>query len=372
MQKNTMASAKKNKNNLKEKIEVAEDLAKTNGKIKKLFSKRKISKRKIALIAILLVIVGTVFWAVKSRQKDQPIEVKIEKGTVTEDLILTGEIAAEKHARLTFPTSGKLAWVGVSEGTWVYQGQALVSLDKTPLDAAYQQAKATLRKYEATLENIHDQVKNHDRDETFATKDTRTTAEVNKDYAYDALRTAEYNLNNATLLAPFAGFISFIAHPAPGINVTLTETQVEIVDPATMYFIVSADQSEVVNLQTDQKVEIVLDSFPEDILKGKISYISHTPKADESGTVYSVKVIFDKENVNSDKIRVGMTGDAKFILGRKDEVLYVPPRFINSDAKGKFVRLGKKNSKVYIQTGIEGEERVEIIGDIKEGDMVFD
>jgi len=67
-----------------------------------------------------------------------------------------------------------------------------------------------------------------------------------------------------------------------------------------------------------------------------------------------------------------MTGDARFALSEKSDVLYVPPQFINSDKNGKYLRLGRKNNKVYIETGIEGEERVEVIGDTKEGDIVYD
>ena len=67
-----------------------------------------------------------------------------------------------------------------------------------------------------------------------------------------------------------------------------------------------------------------------------------------------------------------MTGDAKFILSQNEDVLFVPTRFINSDLNGRFVNLGKTNNKVYIETGLEGEERTEVKGDIKEGDTVYD
>jgi len=67
-----------------------------------------------------------------------------------------------------------------------------------------------------------------------------------------------------------------------------------------------------------------------------------------------------------------MGGDAKFVLSEKEGVLYVPPEFVNSDVNGKYVNLDKGNNKRYVEVGIEGEDRVEIIGDVKEGDVVYD
>jgi hypothetical protein len=36
------------------------------------------------------------------------------------------------------------------------------------------------------------------------------------------------------------------------------------------------------------------------------------------------------------------------------------------------VNLEKKNNKVSVEVGIEGEEMVEIVGDVKEGQVVYD
>jgi len=67
-----------------------------------------------------------------------------------------------------------------------------------------------------------------------------------------------------------------------------------------------------------------------------------------------------------------MTGDARFILNRKSDVLFTPNSFINSDKTGKFVNLGKTHKKTYIKTGLEGEELTEITTGVKEGDTIYD
>ena len=326
------------------------------------------------LIVLLIIIVAIVGWRIYSNQKaeKEAETATVETGAVSEELILTGEIKADLHAQMRFPTSGKLGWIGVSEGDWVYKGQALASLNKITLDAAYQQAMSNLRKYDATVNRVHDDLKDKDETETFTEIETRVTAEASKDYYYDALRTAEYNLRNANLVAPFAGFVTYTASSFAGVNVTFSDIQIELLDPATIYFDVSADQSEVTNLTIGQKVIVILDSFPDKEFEGEISYISYTPKAGEIGSVYEIKVIFPVIDPEFEHARVGMTGDAKFTLSEKQDTLYIPIEFINTDKEGKYINLGKINNKVYVEVGIEGEDIIEIKGDVKEGDIVFD
>ncbi|MFC1710174.1 efflux RND transporter periplasmic adaptor subunit [Patescibacteria group bacterium] len=328
-------------------------------------------KRVVILLIIIAVIVGWKYYSNQKAQRGAKTET-VKVGVIREELILTGDVVADLHAQMKFPTSGKLSWMGVSEGDWVWKGQALASLDRTTLDAAYQQARSNLRKYDATVDRVHDDLKDKDSTETFTEIETRVTAEATKDYYWDAFRTAEYNLRNANLYAPFAGLVTYISSSFGGVNVLFSDIQVELVDPKTIYFDVSADQSEVTSLKVGQKAIVVLDSFPDKEFEGEISYISYTPKAGEVGAVYEIKVIFPQEDPDFNKVRVGMTGDARFTLSEKMDALYIPVEFLNTDKQGKYVNLSRLNNKVYVEIGVEGEDTVEIIGDVKEGDVVFD
>lgn len=336
------------------------------------FPKIKFTKKRTIIFTVILALILAGFFFFRQKGKDGTVSTTVQKGTVKEELILTGEVKAEKHSLLAFPTSGKISWVGVTEGQKVNKGQALTSLDKTVLNTTYQQALNTYKDKQAAAEKAEDDVKNHATDETATQKSTRTTAQVARDSAWDAMLAAKYNLDNATILAPFAGIVSSLAYPSPGVNVSSTDTQVEIVDPATIYFEVDADQSEVTSVKDGQEVAVVLDSYQDKEFKGKVSFIAYTPKSGETGTVYKVKVEFENGALGESLPRIGMTGDARFILSQKENVLYVPPRFVNSDKDGKFVNLGKKGNKVKVEMGIEGEDRVEIVSGVKEGDILYD
>ncbi len=334
--------------------------------------KRKTIRISLTLaILVLALVVGINFFQSKKKES-QAEKFEVKKGTVSQDLVLSGQIKAEEDVKLFFPTAGKLAWIGVKEGNLVKKGRALASLDKTPLAAAYQQALNNIRLYEANLEATYDSLQGKDTSETFAQKATRTSSEVAKDNAYDALKIAKYNLDNATLIAPFTGIVTYVAHPYPLVNVPVGELQIEIVNPDTIYFEATADQDEVIKIKKDETVEIALDSFPDKKITGKISFISLTPSIEEQGAVYKIKVKLENKDELKDVVKIGMTGDARISLEKKENVLYAPSPFIKTDKKGKYVRVGSLKNKTYIKTGLEGEEYTEIEEGLKEGDILYD
>ncbi|HKZ34942.1 MAG TPA: efflux RND transporter periplasmic adaptor subunit [Patescibacteria group bacterium] len=329
-------------------------------------------KKKWIFLLLIVGLVGGVIWWRSSLGRKSPETAVVERGIVKEELILSGEMKAEKHTELHFSTSGEVTWIGATEGQWVKKGQRLAQLDAKNLNSTLEMAKADLRSAEAKLARVLDDVHGHDSDETFTQRETRTAAEVVKDKAYEAVLQAEKNLNGATLVAPFDGMVTSVVIPFSGINVLYSQPMIEVMNPETMYFEVSADQTEVTDLTLGQAVTIVMDSFADESFEGEVSYLGYTPKAGETGTSYLVKVKLQNVDTVAHKFRVGMTGDAKFLLSQKDNVLYLPPRFINSDGEGTYVKLEAENNKHYVETGIEGEDRVEVIGNLSEGEIVYD
>ncbi len=327
-------------------------------------------RKKVILITIFVVAV-ILFFIFKNNNKTVKTEV-VKKGKIQEVLILSGEINATNYAKLSYETSGKINYVGVKDGDIVKKGKLISQIDATVLNSSYQSAMSTLRMYEATAQNILDQVKNHSKDESFAQKDLRTTAESNKDKAYEAVVAAKRNLDGANLYAPFNGIITYLAHPFVGVYTSIGSVESEIIDPATIYFDVLADQTEVTKLSVGQKVEIVLDSFEEKTFVGKVLNISFLPKLGVSGSVYSVKGSFVYTDLLNSKFKIAMTGDANFTVSEKDDVLYVPNSFVKQDKMGSFIKTNKKGQKIFIKTGIESEDNTEIIGEVKEGMVIYD
>lgn len=330
-----------------------------------------VKKRWKLSLVLLVVIVGGI-WYFSSKNDNDLKTTTVQKGSISEELILSGTVNATNYAQLAFETSGKIVYVGVKEGDEVKKGKLLSKLDTTLLNSEYQKAMSDRRYTQANVENVHDQVKDNDDDESYAEKDTRTYSEVAHDKAYENVIKAKRSLDGASLFAPFDGIVTSVAYPFSGVNVMATIAQIELIDPTTMYMFVLADQTEVTKLFVGQKVEVILDSFDDKSFKGKIDTISFTPIAGESGSSYSIKVSFVGVDLLTSRFKIGMTGDAKFVTEERDDVLFVPSTFINSEKGEKYVRTNSKNGKVYVEIGLESEDDTQITGDIHEGQTLYD
>lgn len=330
-----------------------------------------LKKRWKAILAIFIIIAIVVY--IFNRNNSTTKSDSIKKGKISEELTLSGEINALNYAKLSFEGSGKIIYVGVKEGDFVKRGKLLSKLDSTVLNSSYQIAMSNLRLYEATLQNIYDQVKDHSGDETYAQKDLRTTAEVNKDKAYEQVLQAKRNLDGASLIAPFNGIVTYLAHPFPYVYTTVGSVEAEIIDPSTIYFSVLADQTEVTKLKTGQVAQISLDPFEGEIFEGIITNISYVPKAGEAGTTYSIKVAFNNLDLSDTQFKVAMSGDAKFTTATKDNVFYVPTNYVKQDKNGQYLKTDSKKGKMYIKSGIESDDYVEVISqDLYEGMTIYD
>ncbi|EKE04862.1 MAG: hypothetical protein ACD_19C00429G0022 [uncultured bacterium] len=333
--------------------------------------KKIITKNWKRIVLVVVIITISLFFYFKNKSTVVKT-ASIQKGNLKEELVLSGEISAANYAKLSFETSGKIVYVGVKEGDKISKGRLISKLDSTVLNSNYQIAMSNLRIYDATAQNILDQVKGNSDDESYVQKDSRTTAEANKDKAYEAVIVAKRNLDGASLYAPFNGIVTYLAHPFTGVYTSLGAVEAEIIDLSTIYFNVLADQTEVIKLKKDQKVTIILDAFDEKSFNGAITNISFTPKLGESASVYTIKVEFKDVDLSNSLFKIAMTGDAKFVVSEKENILYIANNFIKQDKIGSFVKIDKKGEKIYIKTGIESEDNTEIIGEIKEGQVVYD
>lgn len=332
--------------------------------------KKFIAKNWKKLLAIIVILASMVYFVFVRKTNIAKTDT-VKRGSLSEELVLSGEVAAKNYAKLYFETPGKINYVGVSEGDRVNKGRLLSKLDTTVLNSNYQIALSNLRAAEATVDKIYDQLKDHSGDETFAQKDLRTSAETAKDKAYESTIIAKRNLDGASIYAPFNGIISKVYNPNPGVYVNAQSPQIEILDPETIYFSATIDQSDIASIVGKNDCVVIFDTYPEEKFSAKIDNVSFTPKEGESGIVYEVKISLNDLKSIFGKLRIGMTGDVRIVLKSKENVLYVPQQFIREDARGKYVLVGRKNNKVYVKTGVESDKGVEVEGNIKEGDKIL-
>lgn len=298
----------------------------------------------------------------------------IQRGEFIQKLSASGKVKAAQEATLAFQTSGQVSWVGVKTGDLVKKGQYLAKLDAVTLNSVYMQALAGLRSAEATVEKTHDDVKGHSADETFTQKQTRTIAEVAKDSAYEAVIITKKNLDNATLISPLTGLVTDVAdNLIPGTNVVVGTPMATVASPETVYFESEVNESEVVKLKIGQDVIIKIDAFLDKEFKGQVANIAFgSIVTSTGGTAYKVKMSLPKDEVTL--LRLGMKGDADFILGRIEGVLKVPASAVVEDNNKNYVWVidgSNKARRKEVETGEISIDETEIKSGISEGEKVI-
>lgn len=300
---------------------------------------------------------------------------KIKKVSVQETLSLSGQIDAEEKATLRFQTSGRLSWIGVKVGDRVKKYQGIASLDTRDVKNKFQQY---LNDYVKTRRDYDESLDDNTR------KMNESVTKEARDEAKRLIEKAQYDLQSSVLdvelqqlaleysylSSPIDGIVVEAKSPVAGVNITPTQAEFVIINPQTIYFSALADQTDVVKIREGMKGELTFDSFPEIKKKGVVTSIAFTPKADETGTVYEVKITLS----NADEYRMGMTGDVTFNVGSRRRILQIPTAFIKEEKGSEYVLTDSAGKKVkkFIKTGEVDGEMTEVTSGLKEGDTVYD
>ncbi|OGK18606.1 hypothetical protein A3G67_02035 [Candidatus Roizmanbacteria bacterium RIFCSPLOWO2_12_FULL_40_12] len=351
-------------------------------KVKKTGKKllRILKKRWYFVVAILLVTGGFLLSAKNAQEKNKPKETyTVKRQALKETATFSGEVDADEKVKLKFQTAGRLAWVGVKEGDIVKPYQGIASLDQRELKKELQKELNTFAKTRLDLDQQQQDIR------------PVVIGALSKDQQERLMRTAQkvqYDVNNAVLdvelsditlkfsylTTPIGGVVTKVTSPYAGVNITPLDTEFDIVNPETIFFAVSADQTEVVKLSENMTGDITLDSFSDEQLSGSIRSIAYSPVEDETGTVYKIKMAMDQTASESSRLRLGMTGDATFILKEREDAIAVPTTFIQHENGKSYVlkKINNKPEKTFVKTGEEIDIATIILSGLEPGDVVYD
>lgn len=329
-----------------------------------------IKKRWYLLLIFTFVVLGLSFRQVNSQadnNKDNFYTVR--KQTTKETLSLSGKINAEEKATLRFQTSGRLAWVGVKTGDYVNKYQVIASLDQRDVKNNLEKKLNTFMKNRWDLDQSREDY-----------KDKAITDEMRR-----IMDKAQYDVNNSVvdvelqnlaveysnLVTPIEGVVTEVTSPYAGVNMTPTQAEFEVINPKSIYFSVTAEQTEVVQLKKGMSGEIVMDAYPNLIIKGTIQDISFIPITSDNGNTYEVKMIVSDNNDDL-KYKIGMTGDVTFVMKERSPTVMIPTSKIKTERDKKYVyRLVNNNKiKTFIKTGEEIDENTIVISGLKTGDIL--
>ncbi|KXK09135.1 MAG: Macrolide export protein MacA [Microgenomates bacterium OLB22] len=294
----------------------------------------------------------------------------VKEGTLQEELVLAGNIDATEKVTLQFQTSGRLSYIAVKDGDLVKKGQLIAQLDSRELKKRLQK---DLNDYKSSRWDLEQQ---KDDQEGKAITDALQRALDKTQFTLDSsvldVELTSLSLEFSRLVSPINGIVTFVESPIAGVNITPSSARFAIVNPDTLRFVVTADQKEIVQIKEGQAVEISLDALDK-LLMGKVHHISFAPKVGETSIVYEVFIEVSKDEL-VDNLRLGMTGDARFVLSSKNNAISIPATALQSDEKGDFVwkKVKGKKQRQDVTIGIETESEIEIVKGLSVGDVVYD
>jgi RND family efflux transporter MFP subunit len=189
------------------------------------------------------------------------------------------------------------------------------------------------------------------------------------DSAQVAVDQAEHNLDQSKLLAPFGGVVQDVS-VSPGDTVSAGAALVQLSDPKALEARSTVTEEDYPLTQVGQAATLYFDSQPDLVVTGTVKGVVPLRDASSSSPVYPIYISLD--NV-PDGLAPGMTVDGSVLIAKRSNVLRLPRALVHARADGsaqiQVWANGKTESRT-IKTGLRGDQHIEILSGVSEGEQV--
>jgi RND family efflux transporter MFP subunit len=282
--------------------------------------------RNLVLVAAALVVVAATTIVVRARAVPT---AQVVTATVSSSggasvggatsVTANGYVVARTKASVSAKTAGRLAYLGVSEGSFVRRGDVIARLDNADYQANVSQAEANVASAEASIIEAASDRDQQRRDASrirdirarnptlisqqdlelatskAAQADARFTAsEARKRAAEAALRMARANNENTIIRAPFTGTVlrkdaevGEVVAPSVGGGLTRGAV-VTMADLSTLEVEVDVNEAYIGRIHGGAPARITLDAYPDTSFRGLVRQV--VPTADRQRATVQVKV----------------------------------------------------------------------------------
>jgi len=385
-------------------------------------------KRKhVWLAAAVVLVVATAAGAVvRSRGKKAP-EVqtaKVGRQEIVQKVSATGKIQPKTKVDISADVSGKITKLAVVEGQPVAKGALLVTLDQARYLAAVESAEASVSSAQSNAALVNEnmvQAENEfkrsqrllenefESQASYEAKRAQYQVEVARHksamdqvaQAQAALKQARDDLSKTTIYSPMDGTVSAL-NKEEGEIALGSQFQKDVIltvaDLSAMEAQVKVDENDLVAISVGQSAEIEVDALPDQVLRGAVSEIGSSAVSAGAGTSEQ-KTEFEIKIALSDApptLRPGMTASADIITNTNPSALSVPLQSVVARAVDQLVRKGEERKDAearykadrdgfvevvfcieggkavakQVKTGIQSDERIEILEGLSEGDEI--
>jgi len=179
-----------------------------------------------------------------------------------------------------------------------------------------------------------------------------------------------YNkINEAVLKSPVQGQVTKI-NKRKGEIVQTTDSVISFLPEGPFQVEVDIYEEDIVDVKVDNFVGISLPAFPDEVLEGRVISIDPAEKLIDGVVYYEVNIIFSTEKEN---IKPGMTADVVIETDKKENVLIISRaalKKINGENIVRVLKKGKAEERK-IEIGLKGDEYIEVISGLAEGEEVI-
>jgi HlyD family secretion protein len=387
----------------------------------------------VVAAAVAVAVIASAIVGLRARG-EKPLEVQtaeVDFHKVVQKANATGKVQPKTQVKISADVSARIMRLGVKEGERVEQGQFLVELDREAYLAAVERARANVSSAEADAKLVRESMVQAEREFNRAKEIVRlkldsqarldaTEAAYNVEAArYEsamgsvaearaALKQSQDSLSKTAIYAPMAGVITELRREQGEIAIG-SQFQEDVIlvisDLSEMEVQLDVDENDIVTVALGDVAEIEVDALPGRRLVGTVYEIGNSARlqgaegqadAQNQKTEFLVKVAITDPPA---ELRPGMTASADIVTDTKDSALSVPIQCVTvrtleqlkAGKEGKeaddavagfepdedgfvqivFVLEGDTVAARQVETGIQGENLIEILDGLEKGATVI-
>lgn len=356
----------------------------------------------VAVVAVAILVI--LLWLLVTRRAVEVRVAVVREARAAQAAVLnaSGYVTPRRRATVSAKVTGKIGEVLIDEGMHVKSGQVLARLDDVDATAAFHAAKAQQAVAAAALDDLNVRLANANKtlkrmqelsarklvsDEELDNAETAVAsyeAQINlaKEQVKAAERSteiAQQNLDNCVVRAPFDGIVvSKDAQPGEMVSPIsagggYTRTGIAtIVDMNSLEIEVDVNESYIARVKPDQRVEAVLDAYPDWQIPSRVRTV--IPTADRQKATVKVRITFDELDP---RILPDMGVKVSFLEGTIDSTaasLTLVPRDavrLEKDRPYVFVVKDGRAERRALRAGRENGPDIEILAGLRRGEQVI-
>lgn len=195
----------------------------------------------------------------------------------------------------------------------------------------------------------------------------------NGEIGEDIVREIKNYASRRTICSPSEGIVTGIAY-SKNCFVNKNNAIMKIANTKDICVKANVSETNIEKIKEGQHVRIRFAAISGKQFHGTVDSIAGQAK--QSGNLTGkdtvVEVTIKPEKLN-DGIRIGYSAECEIITSVEENVLMLPYEYVLSDERGEYVFVSRNNraKKVYVKTGKEYRNGIEIISGLKEKDLII-